>query len=153
MTPTPTPANAFTVSLKAESGCTVVASVTKSTEGRNNWNFESNSVHMNSSTCTCPRAHEKVLMLENEEKLWRHAFNMWQSGKCDVPGMLDVFARHTLGMPMEERLRLEWDNEMEVWADVAEKEGAEGASGNISSQSFVGVASEEVVEAKEESKA
>ncbi|KAI1085382.1 hypothetical protein F5B20DRAFT_518113 [Whalleya microplaca] len=140
MTPAPTPANAFTVSLKAESGCEVTASATKSE--RNNWDFTANSVHMTSSTCRCPRAHEKSQMLKNEEKLWRHSFALWQTGKSDIPGMLDIFARQTLGMFIEKGLALERDDEKKTWGDSAKKEGVS----HDNSSSFVGVAKSDYID-------
>ncbi|KAH9906332.1 hypothetical protein F4778DRAFT_725457 [Xylariomycetidae sp. FL2044] len=117
MTPAPTssPPEGFEVSLQAESGCKVTATATKENE---DWHFDAQTGHISSAVCQCPRGLQAAACLANEEKIWRHAFGAWQAGKCDVEGLLSIFARHVLGMPVENGLGLRWDAENRTWSDV-----------------------------------
>lgn len=83
--------------LNAETGCRVSAKGEKTEQG---WRFDSESTHV-VSRCKCRRATGgPEASKQMEDSLWRHCYVAWQLGKCDVEGMLRLFAHITLRLPV-----------------------------------------------------
>ncbi|KAI8635507.1 hypothetical protein F5Y19DRAFT_408066 [Xylariaceae sp. FL1651] len=113
MAPAALPPQGVAVSVEAPSGCRVQSQLVRE-QGR--IDFRNLTCHVRGpSKCQCRRNPDPMQEKYNEESLSRHAHNLWDSGKCGPTEMLRIFAHLKLGLPVEERFELCWDEEKKVW--------------------------------------
>ncbi|KAI0855263.1 hypothetical protein F4860DRAFT_519998 [Xylaria cubensis] len=114
MTPAPLPPQITATTVEAPWGCRVESNITNTEEGRIDFNNITRHIR-NPSICKCRRNPDPTQEITNEEKVARHAHNLWTSGKCSLLKMLDIFAKLKLGLPVAEEFQLHWDDEKKVW--------------------------------------
>jgi hypothetical protein len=95
--------------VNADTGCRVTAKAERDDRG---WHFDSVSTHV-VSRCKCRRGTGLEASKQMEDKLWRHCFVAWQHGKCDIEGMLSLFATITLRLPVAATLDFEEDDDIQ----------------------------------------